>query len=144
MWRYPDETINRKLPPKVNDNGVIRMTKDLDAVALDALGYNQAIRLTRDPFTTYTTEWVKDGLVYHEEAITAVVDEEAKAEYEKNARVAEIDTELAEIDKFLPRSVEDLIESGAIESESLSQYNQDRLDRKIELRAELSTLYTAS
>ena len=79
MYRYPDGTIKRVLPATINDNGAIRYSKDMTAEQLDAVGYNVALRMDREPFITYTTEWVKDGLVYREQALTAVVDEVAAA-----------------------------------------------------------------
>lgn len=55
-------------------------------------------------------------------------------------RQAEIYDELAVLDTYLPRSIEDLIESGAVSAESLSMYNQGRLAQKQTLRAELVNL----
>jgi hypothetical protein len=47
--------------------------------ALDALGYNRAVPLEREPYTTYGTEWVKDAdHIYREVVIVAEVDEGAK------------------------------------------------------------------
>ncbi len=56
------------------------------------------------------------------------------------ARRAAILAELANLDLYLPRSVEDLIEAGAIPDDALSQHNQQRLLRKRELRVELAAL----
>jgi hypothetical protein len=39
------------------------------------------VPLTREPYTTYETEWAKgDDLIYREEIVTAVVDEAARDE----------------------------------------------------------------
>ncbi|WP_316899222.1 tail fiber assembly protein [Pseudodesulfovibrio indicus] len=47
--------------------------------ALDALGYNLAVPLAREPYTAYATEWVKDAaFVYREVAVVAEPDEEAR------------------------------------------------------------------
>lgn len=56
------------------------------------------------------------------------------------ARRAEILAELADLDRYLPRSVEDLIESGALQAGNLGVHNQERLARKHGLRAELAGL----
>ncbi|MDD4950936.1 MAG: hypothetical protein PHV85_00150 [Desulfovibrionaceae bacterium] len=52
-------------------------------------------------------------------------------------RVQEIKSELAALDAFLPRAVEDLVEAGV---KGLSQYNLDRLAIKQALRIELAGL----
>ncbi|MFH1914427.1 MAG: tail fiber assembly protein [Pseudomonadota bacterium] len=78
MWRYPDETIKRRLPDTVVDGTVVRMTRDLTTDQLDALDYNEAMPVFREPFTTYETQWIRDGLVYREQVVTAVVDEVAR------------------------------------------------------------------
>lgn len=79
MWRYPDgETFKKRLPNKITDGVVVRWPKDLSIEQLDALGYNEAIPMQREQFTTYTTQWVRDGLVYREQVVTAVVDEAAR------------------------------------------------------------------
>ncbi len=52
-------------------------------------------------------------------------------------RIQEIRAELAALDVFLPRAVEDLIAAGV---KGLSQHNLDRLAAKQALRAELAEL----
>lgn len=98
MYRYPDGTFRQTLPARVTDNGVVRMTRDLTAGQLDELGYNEAVPVRREPHTDYTTEWVKDGLVYREQIVTAVVDEAARAAELAEAVRAERDRLLAECD----------------------------------------------
>ncbi len=56
------------------------------------------------------------------------------------ARRAALLAELAGLDLFLPRAVEDCIESGALQASALSTHNQERLARKHSLRAELAEL----
>jgi hypothetical protein len=56
------------------------------------------------------------------------------------SRRAEILAELADLDRYLPRAVEDLIESGALQAANLGVHNQQRLARKHELRAALAEL----
>ena len=48
--------------------------------------------------------------------------------------------ELAELDTFLPRCIEDLITARGIDIATLPQIMQDRLNRKTELRAQLQTI----
>jgi hypothetical protein len=57
-----------------------------------------------------------------------------------NIRYTEILTELAALDRWLPRSVEDLIEAEAIPLQALSIQNQERLVKKQTLRTELLNL----
>jgi len=98
MYRYPDGTVQRRLPDKINDSGTIRYTRDLTAEQLDALGYNEGVPIRREPFTTYETEWVKDGLVCHEQILAAVVDEQARDAALARAVRAERDKLLADCD----------------------------------------------
>jgi hypothetical protein len=59
--------------------GYIRNFADLTPAQRDELGYNEAVPLKREPFTTYVTEWVKGGdLVYRETATSQDVDETAR------------------------------------------------------------------
>lgn len=74
--------------------------------------------------------------VWDEAAGTWVDDPDA----ERAAQAAACEAELHELDRWLPRSVEDLIDAGAVPETALSDYNQTRLARKRQLRAELATL----
>jgi hypothetical protein len=56
------------------------------------------------------------------------------------ARREEIKIELEALDRFLPRSVEDLLDAGAVTSDQFSTENQERRARKLALRAELNGL----
>lgn len=62
------------------------------------------------------------------------------AEAVRSVRRAAILAELADLDRYLPRSVEDCIEAGALQASALSDRNQERLERKHGLRAELAGL----
>lgn len=90
MYRYPDGTIKRTLPATINANGVIRYSKDMTAELLDAVGYNVALRMDRDPCYVYETKWVKDGLTYQETAVSAVLDEAAQTAAADAAILAQI------------------------------------------------------
>lgn len=86
-------------PTKVVINSFWRRFDDLSSEELDSIGWNAAVPLTREPFTTYGTRWVKgDDLIYREESVTAVVDEEAKAEAEAAAVRTERDARLTSCD----------------------------------------------
>ncbi|ADU61362.1 MAG: phage tail assembly chaperone [Pseudodesulfovibrio sp.] len=98
MWRYPDGTFKRRLALKVAMAGAIHAAKDLTREQLDTLGYNEAIPVVREPYTTYETQWVKDGLVYLETVVTAVVDEAARDAALATTIRAERDRLLAECD----------------------------------------------
>lgn len=55
---------------------------ELNRQEWDAIGYNEAIPIKREPFTTYETHWIKGGdLIYREEIITSQTDEAARQEY---------------------------------------------------------------
>ena len=142
MFRY-DNQFKQTPPATVEYQGFRRKFFDLTREQWDELGYNEAIAIEREPFTTYTTEWVKgDDLICREEVVNAVVDEAAKTATAKATRAVEINAELATLDAFVPRSVEDQIDNAdcPILLEHLTVYNQQRLVRKQELRSELIAL----
>jgi hypothetical protein len=58
------------------------------------------------------------------------------------ARQDAILSELESTDRFLPRSVEDLLDAGVIKLTDLSQENQDRWAKKMALRDELAGITT--
>jgi hypothetical protein len=70
----------------VEYGGYIQNFADLTPAQRDELGYNEAMPLKREPFTTYVTEWVKGGdLIYRETEVSAVVDEAARDAAEADA-----------------------------------------------------------
>jgi hypothetical protein len=86
MFRYPDGTTRQTPPARVEYGGYIRNFADLTPTQRDELGYNEAVPLKREPFTTYTIEWVKGGdLIYRKTEISAVVDEAARDAAEADA-----------------------------------------------------------
>jgi hypothetical protein len=58
------------------------------------------------------------------------------------ARQDAILAELESMDRFLPRSVEDLLDAGVVKLADLSQENQDRWAKKLALRSELAGITT--
>jgi hypothetical protein len=92
MHRYPDGTFKVNPPAKVEYQGYIRNFADLTIQQRDEIGFNEAVPIVREPFTTYETEWAKDdNLIYREGVISLVVDEAAKAVAEASAIRAERD-----------------------------------------------------
>jgi hypothetical protein len=92
MWKHPDGTYKITPPARVELAGYVYPFAALDTAQLDAAGYNEAIPIKREPYTTYTTEWVKgEDLIYREEVVTAVVDEAARDEAAATAVRAERD-----------------------------------------------------
>lgn len=80
MWRYPDGTFKQRYPTTVTfgSSSGVRFF-DLTRSQQDEIGYNEAIPLAREPFSTYETQWVKGSdLIYREEEVSCVVDQEAK------------------------------------------------------------------
>jgi hypothetical protein len=78
--------------------GAVHATKDLGLDQLDGLGFNEAVPITREPYTTCETAWGKDGLVYREQIVTAMVDEAARDAALAGSIRAERDQRLAECD----------------------------------------------
>ncbi len=92
MWIYPDGTYKTTPPARVELDGYVYPFASLNTAQLSAAGYNEAIPLTREPYTIYTTEWVKGAdLIYREEIVTTVVDEAARDEAAATAIRAERD-----------------------------------------------------
>lgn len=120
------------------------LLKTLGREAKDAIGYNEYFPAEKGaPFTTYETHLEKGSdFIVREIIDSKVVDEVAKTAHEKQVRISDIENELAELDAFVPRSVEDQIESPdcPVLLEHLTTWNQGRLARKQELRAELASL----
>ena len=86
MHRYPDGTFKRTPPARVEYQGYIRRFADLTAEQRDEIGFNEAVPITREPFTTYETTWAKgEDLIYRETVTSAVVDETARFEAEAAA-----------------------------------------------------------
>lgn len=99
MWRYPDNTFKHSPPSTVEKSGYIVKFNSLTREEKDALGYNEAVPLKREPFTTYEMEWIKgDDLIYREEVVLSVVDEVARAESEAVSVRVERDVRLAGCD----------------------------------------------
>ena len=90
MFRYNSGQFRVIPPATVVMDGFRRNFAELTREQQDALGYNEAVPVRRDPFTTYRTQWVKgEDLIYREEVVTATVDEEARAAHEAGAVRAE-------------------------------------------------------
>lgn len=91
MFRYSDGTYRQNPPAKVEHNGLIRKFSDLSREQWDGLGYNEAVPIDREPFTTYETEWCKnDDLIFRENIITATVDEATKQDAVRKTKQREI------------------------------------------------------
>ena len=78
MWKYPDGTYKITPPARVELAGYIYPFTSLSAEQLDSASYNEVIMLKKDPFYTYTTEWVKDpDFIYREVELTKTPNIEA-------------------------------------------------------------------
>jgi len=99
MFKYPDASFRTNPPTHVVLDGIRRKFTDLTREQWDGLGYNEAMPLTREPYTTYVMQWVKgEDLIYRETVVSAVVDEEARAEAVSEAVRVERDRLLAACD----------------------------------------------
>lgn len=79
MFKYPDNTYRQAPPATVEFNGFIRNFQDLTRQEWDALGYNEAVPLPRQPFTEYVTKWVKgNDLICRETVVSQAVNEAAR------------------------------------------------------------------
>lgn len=92
-------------------------------------------------------DWMQNWAEYEEGMVVGKPwprDETAEAleqaAQEAEARRGQIFSELAALDRFLPRSVEDLLDAGVIQLADLSLENQDRRAQKLALRDELAEL----
>ena len=118
MWKYPDGTYKITPPARVELDGYVYPFASLSTEQLDAAGYNEAVPLTREPYTTHETEWAKgDDLIYREEIVTAVVDEAARDE----ATAAAI---RAERDRLLRASDWTQVADAPVDQEAWALYRQ--------------------
>lgn len=86
MFRYNNGQFKLPPPTSVILDGFKRKFADLTRAEWDRLGYNEAVPVSRDPFISYETQWVKgDDLIYREEIVGAMVDEVAKNEAKAEA-----------------------------------------------------------
>lgn len=102
LWNRPGRTPEQglvQLPRRVEFDGYLVPVETLTIEQLDAIGWNRAIPLEREDFTTYEISWVKDGdLIYQEVILSAVVDEGALTAYEATEVRAERDRRLTASD----------------------------------------------
>ena len=140
MFRYPSGQFQKTLPSQLTIEDVVHPTSGWTTSQWNEHGYYKAQPLKREAFTTYTTKWELEDGVYKEVILGTVVDEDAKAAAETDARKIEIENALEALDAFIPRSVEDMIEADVFTSDKLSTWNQDRLAEKQALRTELASL----
>lgn len=90
MFRYDNGQFRVIPPATVVLDGFRRNFAELTREQQDGLGYNEAVPVRRDPFTTYQTQWVKgEDLIYREEIVTATVNEETRAAHEAGVVRAE-------------------------------------------------------
>ncbi|CCH49639.1 tail fiber assembly protein [Pseudodesulfovibrio piezophilus] len=80
MFRYHDGHFKTTPPAVVTFRGYTRRFGDLNRTEWDEAGYNEAFPITRKPYTTYQTRWVKgEDLIYREEILATTTDEEAQS-----------------------------------------------------------------
>ena len=81
MFRHNNGQFKVTPPATVVFNGFTRNFSDLNREEWDEIGYNEAIQIKREPFTTYETQWKKgDDLIYREEIVSMTTDEVAQVE----------------------------------------------------------------
>lgn len=91
MWRYPDGTFKTNPPATVVLDGAWRKFTGLTREQWDGLGYNEAVPVVREPYTTYETAWAKgEDLIYRETVTSTTVDDGSKFAAEKTSKQAEI------------------------------------------------------
>lgn len=99
MFRYNNGQFRITPPAMVEYKGYRRPFAELSRQEWDSIGYNEAVPVTRAPFTTYETRWVKgEDLVYREEVLSAQVDETARAAHLSTMVRAQRDQLLTETD----------------------------------------------
>ena len=98
-WKYPDGSDRAVPPAQVVFDGFRREFDDLTREERDAIGYNEAVPVRREPFTAYETAWNKGtDLIYRETVVSAQVDEPARAAHVAAAIRAARDRLLLESD----------------------------------------------
>lgn len=91
MFRYPDGTYRQAPPACVEYDGYVRGFFTLSRNEWDELGYNEAIPLRREKYTSYETKWLKGGdLIYREEVVSKTVDEDTRLNAHKAIKQASI------------------------------------------------------
>lgn len=92
MTRCPDGNTVIGVPMKVKSGESVVDSPALTREELDGLGYNEVVPITREPFVSYETSLgdKDEDMVYHEEIVTAVLNEEGKYAHLKAAKQAEI------------------------------------------------------
>ena len=99
MWRYPNGDYGVTPPARVKFDGFLRNFADLTPEQLDGIGYNKAVPLRREQYTSYVTTWTKgEDLIYRETVVSAVVDEAARDAAEAETVREERDRRLGESD----------------------------------------------
>lgn len=120
MFRYKDGQFKVAPPAKVVDDGFVRNFFDLTREEWDELGYNEAMPIKREPFTTYETQWVKgEDMIYREEIVKQEVDEAAMVEAE-SAKVR------SERDRLLTSCDWTQLADSALDMEGLSLWQDYR------------------
>ncbi|BDQ34056.1 tail fiber assembly protein [Pseudodesulfovibrio portus] len=80
VWRYPDGSRRAAPPAHVVFDGFRRKFNDLTREQRDAIGYNEAVPVKREPFTAYETAWDKgEDLICRETVMAVQVDDSARA-----------------------------------------------------------------
>nr|WP_321513433.1 hypothetical protein [uncultured Pseudodesulfovibrio sp.] len=91
MFRYFDGTYRQNPPARVEHNGLIRKFADLTREQWNELGYNEAVPIDREPFTSYETRWSKsEDLLFREVVVSATVDDAAMLDAARKAKQQEI------------------------------------------------------
>lgn len=98
MFRYNNQ-LKTTLPATIVYEGYTRQCGDLSREQLDEIGYNEALTIEREAFTTYKTRWEKgDDLIYREIIISAEVDETAQKAAQSNLARTQRDQKLSACD----------------------------------------------
>lgn len=98
MFRYNNQ-FKQSPPSLVQFDGFNCKFFDLTREQWDKLGWNEAIPIQREPFTNYETHWIKGkDLIYREEVLSAVENQDAKAEHAARNVRSRRDSMLAETD----------------------------------------------
>ena len=139
MWRYPDGTFCQNAPARVECDGYVHKFGDLTTAERDGIGYNEAIPLVREPYTTYETEWTKgDDLIYRETVVSAVVDEAAKMTADISAIEKKYAAQFAELDASL---INALWADGTAEASTRVSLSSKRATLTAEKTAEIAALF---
>lgn len=112
--------------------GGVKNWKDCSTTELIAAGYLEYVEDTiEQDYLAGIPSDIVTATMFHRTYPNQTLDTEAV----RHREISNATSELAKLDAYMPRGLEDLCDSDASVKDKLSQFNKDRMDRKQILRA---------